>query len=148
MRYVVFGSLCPVTMSSTKNCSSAIADLCKVFILKLANLSANDKRIRVSVERVRESDERMQHKTGGAIRCVKMLSNGPLRIQVQVQHLDRFAIYFGDLFNKVNQATLGESSALFFSHTCPIIAHGHLCAENHLPDPSCGQRDTAACVSV
>ena len=59
MQYIVFGSLCPVTMSSTKNCSSAITDLCKVFILKLANLSANDKRIRVSVERVRESDERM-----------------------------------------------------------------------------------------
>ena len=59
-----------------------------------------------------------------------MLSNEPLRIQVQ--HLDRwsafsyaFAIYFGDMFIKVNQATLSESSALFFSYTCPIIAHGH-----------------------
>ena len=82
-----------------------------------------------------------------------MLSNEPLRIRVQ--HLDRwsafsyaFAIYFGDMFIKVNQATLSESSALSFSHICPIIAHGHPGEEKHLPGPSCGQRDTAACVSV
>ena len=57
------------------------------------------------------------------------------------------AIYFCDLFMKVTQATLSESSALCLSHTSPIIVHGHPGEEKHLPElwPNCGQWDTTTC---